>query len=84
MKRWNLLFSWCKKANPVCENNLVNLVKIRTLISCEEKPSEGVCSEREHACLSSWTSSSASHKLQVGEQVEFQVAVQSEGCGHEV
>ena len=50
-------------------------MKIRTRTSCGDKLSEGACSEREHFFYSGWTSSSASHKLQVGEEVEFQVAV---------
>jgi hypothetical protein len=50
-------------------------LKIRTRTSCGEKPPEGACSEREHAFHPGNASSSASHKSQVGEEVEFQVAV---------
>jgi len=47
-------------------------VKIRKHTCCGEKPAEGACSEREHVFHPGHP---ASHKLQVGEEEEFQVPV---------
>jgi hypothetical protein len=63
--------SWCKKQTH--PGNLS--VQVRSRTSCGEKPSEGSERAVKENMFSSWTSSSASHKSQVGEEVEIQVAV---------